>query len=114
MAIQIIPTLTDGTPEYTQITSLDGTNYLLIFSYNSRDLHWYLTTRTEAEEEIIGCEGVKLVQGGFPIRRVYDQNRPPGEFLVLSDLKTEPGLNDLGDTSLLVYIPEADMETAFG
>jgi hypothetical protein len=113
MTTQIIPTLTDGTPEYEQITPLGDTDYKLLFSYNPRDLHWYLTLRTEADEEIIGCEGMKLVQGGWPIRRVYDQNRPDGELLILSELLTEPGLNDLGDTSELVFIPRADLVALF-
>jgi hypothetical protein len=113
MTTQIIPTLTDGSSKYSQITALDGVNYQLTFLYNSRDLHWYLTIRTEADEEIVGCEGIKLVQGGWPIRRVYDLNRPPGEFLVLSELKSEPGLTDLGDTTILSYIPEDDVEKAF-
>jgi hypothetical protein len=113
MTAQIIPTLTDGTAQYSQITALDGVNYRLIFSYNSRDLHWYLSLRTEADEKITGCEGVKLVQGGLPIRRVYDLNRPPGELLVFSELDTEPGLEDLGDTPELIYMPIADVEAHF-
>lgn len=106
----IIPTLFDGTPEYTQITALEGVKYQFIFSYNSKDEHWYLNLRTAAGEEITGCEGMKLVQGGWPIRRVYDQNRPPGELLVLSETQEEPGLYDLGNGTDLVYLTSDEIE----
>ena len=114
MATQIIQTLIDGTALYTQVTALDGVSYRLTFSFNPSDQHWYLTVRTEADAQIQGCEGMKLVQGGFPLRKSTDQNRPPGELVVFSELETEPGLNDLGDTTLLGYIPEADLEELLG
>lgn len=113
MATQVIPTLIDGTAFYTQTSTLDGIVYQLIFSYNARDEHWFLTLRTEDGDEIVGCEGMKLVQGGFPLRRVYDENRPPGELYVQSDLKNEPGLTTLGTDTFLLYIPEADFEETF-
>jgi hypothetical protein len=114
MAVQIVSTLTDATvPEYTQTTTLDGVDFQLTFSYNARDEHWYLTIRTAQNVEITGCEGIKLVQRGWPIRRVYDQNRPAGELFILSELTSEPGLEDLGATSFLCYIPIADLEDLF-
>lgn len=114
MTIQVIPTLSDGTAEYVQFTELDGTRFKILFSYNARDLHWHMSIRTAADQQITGCEGIKLVQGGWPIRRVYDQNRPLGELFIQSDLKTEPGLEDLGKTSFLLYGPSADLEEIFG
>ena len=110
MTIEIIPFENPNDDyEWSQVTPLDNIEFRLTFSYNSRDEHWYLTIRTEADEEIVGCESMKLVQGGWPIRRVYDPNRPPGEIHVLSDLLSEPGFDDLGNTSIIMYVPEADM-----
>lgn len=109
MTIEIIDTLYNGEAKYDQVTSLDGIDFRLTFLWNARDSHWYLTIRTVDDEEITGCEGVKLVQGGWPIRRVYDPNRPAGELLVYSELETEPGLEDLGFSTDLMYIPAADM-----
>ena len=113
MTVQIIPTLTDGTIFYNQTTVLDGRTYQLSFHYNSRDAYWYLNIRTEAGDAIRGCGSLRLVQGSFPIRRVYDVNRPSGELLVLSELKDEPGLVDLGNDTVLAYIPRADVEAIF-
>ncbi len=106
----IIPTTFDGTAEYTQITTLEGVKFEFTFSYNSKDEHWYLNLRTEAGDVIQGCEGLKLVQGAWPIRRVYDQNRPPGELLVLSESLEEPGLFDLGDGTVLAYLTSEETE----
>ena len=105
-----IETLTDGTPYYEQITALDGRDFKLIFSFNPRDDHWYLTIRTEEDERIKGCEGLKLAMNSWPIRKVTDLLRPPGEFFVSGDAEKHPGIFDLGAGSVLVYITEPEME----
>jgi hypothetical protein len=108
-----IPTLSDGTIEYTQLTELDGTSFKLIFSFNTQDGFWYLSIRLASDVQIVGGEGLRLVAGGWPIRRVYDQNRPLGELYVLSEDGTDPGLTDLGESAFLEYIPLELMEELF-
>lgn len=113
MTVKIIQTDTDGTAFYRQTTPLDGRVYQLIFTWNARTENWYLTVRTEAGVEIEGCEGMKLVQGGFPLRKVADLNRPPGEIIVQSEFDAEPTLTSLGTDTVLAYIPRADLEELF-
>ena len=108
-----IPTLFDGTVEYTQITELDGTPFKLIFSYNTRDSFWYLSIRLISDVQIVGCEGIRLAAGSFPIWRVYDQNRPIGELYVLSEDGIEAGLTDLGANVFLMYVPLELVEESF-
>ena len=110
MTVQVISTLFDGTAEYTQLTELDGIKFKLLFSYNARDGHWHLTIRTASDTPIQGCEGMKLVQGGWPLRRVYDLNRPSGEIYINSELSSVPGLEDLGESTFVMYVPIADLE----
>jgi len=109
MAIQVISLVNDGTPYLEQTTELDGQDFLFIFSYNARDEHWYMTMQKEDGTPIEGCAGVKLVQGGYPIYRVTDPNRPPGEMFVLGPDSEEPGLLDFGKSTNLLYIPEDDL-----
>lgn len=109
MTISIIDTENDGTAAYTQVTELEGVDYEFTFRYNQNDSHWYLTLRTDAGEQIKGCEGVRLVQGGLPLKNVTDTNRPPGELYIYGPSAEEPGLYDLGEDTVLIYVPEADV-----
>jgi hypothetical protein len=113
MATFNVPTLSDGTARYDQTTELDGVFFRLYFDFNEYDGFWYLTIRTEADTQIVGCEGIRLAANSWPIRRAYDPNRPQGEFYVLSESGQEAGINDLGDSVILSYIPIADMEDLF-
>lgn len=92
-----------------QTTAIDGTNFNLIFSFNSRDDHWYMTIRTELGESIKGLEGVKLVQSGAPLERVTDLNAPQGAFFVFSESSAEPGLLDFGNGTDLLYFSESEL-----
>lgn len=110
MTIQTIQTLNDGTAHYRQSTPLEGALYVLHFDFNSRESKWYLSVHDVNDEPIYGLVGLKLVQNWFPTRLSTSLDRPPGEFLVVSNVQIDPGLNDLGDGTSLVYVPLADLE----
>jgi hypothetical protein len=111
MAVLIIPTFNDGSGFYEQTTNIEGVDYVLTFQFNARDGFWYLSLRTSAGVSIAGCESLRLVNRGQPLRRVVDQERPPGELYVYSSNETyEPGLYDLGVNTLLTYIPKSDLD----
>lgn len=95
MMAQIVPTFTD--PFYQQLTTLEGSTYLLSFNYNQRASCWYLSIATEEGDYILN--GVKLICNWPLLRRCADPRLPQGELVCVTfgaDL-TPPGLTDLGD-----------------
>lgn len=111
MAIENVQTLADGTGHYRQSTPLDGQVFVLYFDFNERDGNWYLSIHDSDDQPIRGAVGRKLVVNYPVIQRVYVDERPAGELLVVSDLTQDPGLLDLGNGTILSYIPAADTET---
>jgi len=103
--LQIIDTLADGTAHYIQRTQLDGSEYILIFNYNSIAEGWYLSIQTADGEDIEGYTGVRLTQNWEPFKLATALAAPPGDWLVSSETQGEPGLFDLGDGTNLYYIP---------
>jgi len=93
----IIPTISDGTPYYTQRTNLDGVDYQLDFQWSTREERWYLSIRDTLGSLLAGPS--KLVVN-WPVfhRRTQREGMPAGEIWCMtlgSDL-TPPGLTDLG------------------
>ncbi len=111
MAIENVQTLADGTGHYRQSTPLDGQIFVLYFDFNTRDSNWYLSIHDSDDVPIVGAISRKLVVNYPVIQRVYDPRRPAGELLVVSQIDADPGLMDLGNGTILSYIPEADVET---
>lgn len=107
--LEIIPTLADGTAHYQELVALDGVQYLLRFDYNSRDSFWYLSIFTPDGVPIPGCVGQKLVQNWVPCRLARDSLKPQGALIVSSEEHAEAGLLDLGASTLLSYLPAADL-----
>lgn len=107
--VQTVQTKSDGTTHYEQLTQLDGRLYKLVFWWNDESEHWTMSVRTEADEPIQGCEGLRLVQNWQIMRLARDVNRPPGAFVVQSEKSDEPGLFDLGQGTGLYYIPESEL-----
>ena len=105
----IIDTTFDGTAHYRQSSVLDGVTFIFDFDYNVRDEHWYLSLSTQAGDPILGCTSMKIVQNWFITRLSKTSNRPAGQLLVVSEHHNEPGLFDLGNGTLLFYIPEAEL-----
>jgi hypothetical protein len=115
MATQTIPTL-QGVPYYTQITSLEGTNYVFAFSYNQRQSTWRLSIGLpNGDGDPTPLASVKLFSNWPLLRRLTDTRLPPGELIAVCNPKGDkspPGLNDFGPglRVQLMYFPSSDLE----
>lgn len=97
MSTLLVPTFEN--PFYDQITSLEGTDYLLTFQYNQREECWYLSISNAAG--VLQVAGLKLVQG-WPLLggRFAGREIPPGELIVMTNDESDdspPGLTELGE-----------------
>lgn len=114
MTTQIITTPDGTTPFATQTTTLEGTPYLLYFTYSQREDRWYLLLSTVDGDPIYGA--VKLVPNWPLFDQCQDTRRPTGQWLVLSNSSDDspPGLNELapGARCVLCYVPAADVAAA--
>lgn len=117
MTAQAIPVSRD-LAFYRQTTTLDGRDYILTFRYNAREDRWYIDLADQDDVEIVS--GLKLVCAHDLLLRIVDERRPPGRLMVhdgaASDPATsvkidaeDPGFDELGDTVVLLYVPEADL-----
>ena len=108
MASFEIPTR-DDLANYNQSIALDGVIFNFEFRFNTRDDAWYFNLLDEAGNRI--RSGIKTV-ANFPLLRIVrDLARPAGE-LVIHDprvIPAPPALEELGDTSLLIYLDAAGM-----
>lgn len=109
----LIPTDTAGRPFYSQTTTLDGTDYLLEFRFNSRELCWYLQVSNGGT---VFAQGIKLVSNFRLIQKYSSASMPPGELVAVAPVTDDSpaGLNDLGiDLRVkLVYYTKAEMRAA--
>jgi hypothetical protein len=113
MTAQLVPTPSGATPFLTQTTTLDGVPYILAYRYSQREDRWYLQLQTIDGAPIYGS--VKLVPNWPLFAQCVDARRPPGQFLVISNTKSDlspPGLNELapGARCQLCYVPIADIQ----
>ena len=106
MSIQQIETLSDGTTSYSQRQRLEGQDWLLSFTFNSRRGRWSLS--------ITDLDGVGVVTGQAIVCGLPLLNRaiggPPGQFIALStDGGYEAaGLRELGERIKLLYVSSDD------
>jgi hypothetical protein len=107
--LEVIQTETDGTLHYDIERELDGAGFILRFIFNSYDQHWFLSVLTDAGEEIAGAQSYRLVNGCYPLNSVRDSNRPAGELYLLPQSDQDPTLKTLGISSILTYLPRADI-----
>lgn len=108
----VIPTLNDGTSDYTMRVRLDGSVYILRFLYNQRLDRWSLTITDDAEDLL--AAGIPIVANWGLIRFYkYDPRLPPGEFMAidLSGDGSPPGLLEMapGARVRFVYFPAASV-----
>ena len=103
MAIKIIP-ITPALLNYGFRIDLDGTTYTLIIKFNSREGRWFLHVGDSAGTLIVTSTKVVL---NVDLLDIYQQpGLPPGSLFILnsdSDSEIEPGQNDLGINTLLLY-----------
>jgi hypothetical protein len=101
---------TDSTlSSYSQRTILDGREYVLTLQWNQRSAHWFLSIADQDGVSI--ADGLKLV-ANFPVNRRITDPRGPAGLIIPMDLSgsgNDPGLHDLGDRVLLVYVEVADV-----
>jgi hypothetical protein len=111
-----MPQIIDTTPDipfYRQRTTLDGRDYVLTFTWNERNGRWYMDVNDQDDSPI--ATGVKLVTG-WPLLRLYrDERLPPGSLLLL-DMEAQEGSNpldpalcNLGERFKLTYTPAEEL-----
>lgn len=100
--IRTVP-LTSDVENFTQVTALDGTNYVFVFRWNERAQAWHFDLYTEDGEPI--AMGVRVVVSWPLLRRCVSARRPPGELIAVDTTgQGDPGRSDLGARVQLQYI----------
>lgn len=94
---------------YQQITTLEGTDYLLTFALNLRDSYWYLDIADQDGVPIVS--NIKIVVAWDLLKRCTDIRRPPGVLLAvdLTGSGLDPGPTDLGGRVELRYLTAAEV-----
>jgi hypothetical protein len=116
MAIVEIPT-DASTPQYEQVTSLDGKAYVLELSWSDRSESWYLSVSLQRDNQIADpiVLGMRLSIGYPVLAGVTADGRPPGEIFavdVSGGYGSDPTRYDLGTRVRLVYYDAAEMGRA--
>lgn len=92
-------------------TTLDGSTYILDFSWSDRSESWYISVylQTDGNPTPI-VEGVRLSPGWPLMLGVVVDGRPPGELFAL-DLngQGDPGRSDLGGRVKLYYFDQESL-----
>jgi hypothetical protein len=114
MAVIAIPTLTDGTPHYSQRVQLEGNDYVFTFRFGERRNAWVFDLAT--------LDGVGILTGQLVtvyndwLRRASMPERPPGVLWAMNlqrpegDPRALPGLYDLGDRCVMYYTESTTAE----
>lgn len=107
MAVEI-PLVEDGQSHFTQITSLDGVDFLFEFRWNEREQRWYMDLYEADGTPVV--TGIKVVADWSLLRLVVRDLRPAGEIYSYDTTgEGDPRLGDLGTRVRLIYIPEAEL-----
>lgn len=106
----------NGAPNFSQTTTIDGTDYLLSFWYNQREARYYFSVGLP--------DGTKIASGAplvcqwplFSDVRGLDPNMPTGVFYVYAATTPEipPGLGEMGPGKRceLIYVEQAELPPA--
>lgn len=104
----VIPTLNDGTAQYSLRIDLDNVGYVFDFNFSPRENVWYLDILDDDRDPLL--MGIKLIQNYYlceyqkEFRRLFS-----GDLVILTGTKAKnpPGLKGLGVGSSwkMVYIP---------
>lgn len=100
--IQIDLPLPPPSAKFTQQTTIDGQVYTFEFMWNARMQKWLMTLSDQ--DGVAIRSGITMVRDFPLIRRVVDERRPPGDFMLLKD--TAPTLDDIGS---LFYFTAAEI-----
>lgn len=109
MSILSVPTSDD--PFYTQVSDLDGTDFILEFRYNQRENAWYFGVSLTDTTRLVS--GVKVVCDVDLLGRFSDNRLPPGKLMAVANEQndTVPGMGELGvDRRVtLVYVEASEL-----
>ena len=88
---------------------LDGQTYGFRFLWNFREEKWFGSIFDADGQPIV--EGVKAVVDWPWLRRYQDSRMPPGvlQFMDTTGEQADPGLEDLGSRTLLLYFAEGEL-----
>lgn len=107
--MQTIP-VTQGSAFFQQRVDLEGTTYVLEFSWNARASRWFLSVLNQ--DDVLLVAGLAMVSNRLLLRRFkYLDGMPSGD-LVMADLtETIPyaGYDQLGTDVTLVYFTAAEL-----
>ena len=103
--MQQVPTLADEVL-YTQVTALDGTDFIFTFALNLRDGRWYLDLADQDGVPI--ALAIPLVVDWNLLRRVRDARRPLGALICIDSTGAgrDPGP---GTAPELLYVEAAEL-----
>jgi hypothetical protein len=102
MTIRIIRTPTDDS-NYEFVVALDGVDYILRLLWNDRAGRWFLTVKDAAGEGLITA---RKLCANTPFA-AHDLLGPAGQLWVMCVSPEDPGLRDLGENAILLYVEEA-------
>lgn len=111
MPIVIPIPLVDGSPlpYFDMVASLENTNYVLEFRWNTRGSAWYLNVYDESGTTLL-LAGLKLV-ANWPLAAYTTARQPPGLLIVVdsSGTDTDPTLTDFGTRVILLYYTASEL-----
>lgn len=106
--ILVIPTFSD--PNYRQTTFFEGTAYVLEFSYNQRELVWYLSVSDPDGTPL--ANGMKVMANIGLLGSRTDVRLPPGEIVAVTTSADDspPDIGELGDglRCTLIYLDSTE------
>jgi len=108
--IHRIPCAPAGASSWSQVTALDGTEYLLTFVWAQRLGAWLLSIADGAGVAI--ASGLVLTTGRSLLVGVVDPRTPPGAVVVVDQTgagDADPGFTDLGARFSVVYLDVAEL-----
>lgn len=109
MALKI--PITSDADEFTQSVQLDGSTYVLAFSYSERTQIWYLSLYFQDNGVSVPVlEGAAVVADYPLLAGVTHANRPLGELAVrVFGTSRDPGPDDLGAAAELIYFEASEL-----
>lgn len=104
----LIPVL--DTPAHRYRIAIEGTEYTLRFTYNTRASSWYLDIGDGVGTWI--ARGIRIVQGWPLLARMQDERLPPGDlFMFFSPTESDAlGRDGFVDGARFYYWTAAELE----
>jgi len=107
MSILLIPVFPEDA-SFTQTIAIENDTYQLHIYWNVRDKYWYFDLFLPDNTPVL--TGVKMVVNYTLITSFYQENVPPGDFMLFDDSgNNEPcGRDELGSRCDFLYITSDD------